>query len=133
MIEIMLDTNACIRIIRDKPASVRKRFEAEVNELAISAIVYHELETGIARSPNAARHRAELDEFIPRVLILDFDTAAAVHAANIKANLLNRGCVIGPNDILIAGHARSLGLKLITGNLGEFSRVEGLRCEDWLG
>ena len=61
-----------------------------------------------------------------------FDEAAATHASDIKLDLKLRGNLIGPNDILIAGHARSLGAKLITGNLREFNRVDGLICEDWL-
>ena len=132
MLDAMLDTNLCIRVIRDKPKAIRQRFVAEANRLAISTIVLHELQTGVALSPDPQRHLAELEEFLPRVVILDFDEFAAIHAADIKADLLKRGCVIGPNDLLIAGHARSLGLKLITGNLKEFTRVDGLRCEDWL-
>lgn len=128
----MLDTNSCIRVIRDKPQNSRRRFIEETGKLAISSVVLHELHTGVLRSYAQERHRAELDEFLPHVKVLDFDAVAAFHAAVIKADLLNRKCIIGPNDLLIAGHARSLGLKLITGNLREFSRVEGLRCEDWL-
>jgi tRNA(fMet)-specific endonuclease VapC len=132
MFDVMLDTNVCIQVIRDKPAGSRERFLAEATKLAISSIVLHELHVGVLRSYAPDRHRAELEAFLPGVAILDFDDQAAIHSAEIKAELLNRGNVIGPNDLLIAGHARSLGLKLITGNLREFSRVDGLRCEDWL-
>jgi tRNA(fMet)-specific endonuclease VapC len=64
--------------------------------------------------------------------VLDFDRRAAEHAGEIYAELGGGGQLIGPYDILIAGHARSLGLVVITGNLGEFGRVSGLRSEDWL-
>lgn len=64
--------------------------------------------------------------------MLDYDADAAGHAADIRANLERRGLPIGPYDLLIAGYARSRGLVVITGNLGEFLRVEGLRAEDWL-
>ncbi len=130
--EAMLDTNICIRIIRDKPAGSRTRFETAAGKLAISSIVLHELHVGVMRSYAPARHKEELEAFLPGVSVFDFDEVAAFDAARIKADLLETRNVIGPNDVLIAGHARSLGLKLITGNLNEFSRVDGLRCEDWL-
>jgi tRNA(fMet)-specific endonuclease VapC len=132
MFHAMLDTNVCIQVIRDKPAGGRDRFLAETTKLAISAIVFHELHVGVLRSYAPDRHLAELEAFLPGVSVLDFDDQAALHAAQIKAKLLNQGNLIGPNDLLIAGHARSLGLTLITGNLGEFTRVDGLACEDWL-
>ena len=132
MFHAMLDTNVCIQVIRDKPAGGRERFLAETTKLAISSIVLHELHVGVLRSHAPDRHRAELEAFLPGVAVLNFDEQAAIHAAGIKAELLNQGNLIGPNDLLIAGHARSLGLKLITGNLREFTRVDGLRCEDWL-
>ncbi|MEQ1689579.1 MAG: PIN domain-containing protein [Sphingopyxis sp.] len=132
MFHAMLDTNVCIRVIRDKPQASRARFIAETGNLAISTVVLHELHEGVLRSYASERHGIELDEFLLNVKVLDFDRDAAIHAAEIKADLLKRRCVIGPNDLLIAGHARSLGLRLITGNLGEFNRVAGLHCEDWL-
>ena len=132
MLHAMLDTNVCIRVIRDKPQHSRARFNSEARAVAISTVVLHELHEGVLRSYASERHLVELKEFLRHVKVLDFDSAAAFHAAVVKADLLQRKCIIGPNDLLIAGHARSLGLKLITGNLKEFTRVEGLRCEDWL-
>lgn len=130
--EAMLDANLCIRVLRDKPASFRERFKAEAHLFAISTIVLHELFYGAARSNRPDAERAKVEVFAAHLRVLDFDWAASEHAADIKAALAKAGNVIGPNDLLIAGHARSLGLKLITGNLREFSRVKGLRCEDWL-
>lgn len=79
-----------------------------------------------------AYQREAVETFVGPLELKMFDSNAASHAADIRADLTRRGGIIGSNDLLIAGHARSLGLKLITGNLGEFRRVEGLRCEDWL-
>ena len=71
-------------------------------------------------------------ELASRLTVLDFDDNAARHAADIRANLSRKGQLIGSNDMLIAGHARSLGLMLVTNDLSDFKRVDGLRCEDWL-
>ena len=100
--------------------------------VCISAIVRYELYVGIVNAGDHAHKRQELEEFLSPFPCLPFDDKAANHAADIRVNLASKGQIIGPNDLLIAGHARSLALKLITGNLREFSRVEGLRCEDWL-
>lgn len=128
----MLDSNLCIRVLRDRPIAIKDRFRAEAPSLCISSIVYHELEFGILRSNRPDFQRKLVDQFVTHIPVLDFDPEAARHTAEIKAALTATGNLIGPNDLLIAGHARSLGLKLITGNLREFQRVEGLRCEDWL-
>lgn len=130
--EAMLDANLCIRVLRDKPPSFRQRFKSDAHLLGISTIVLHELFYGAARSSRPDAERANVEEFAAHLSVLDFDWAASEHAADIKATLAKTGNLIGPNDLLIAGHARSLGLKLITGNLREFTLVDGLRCEDWL-
>ena len=132
MLHMMLDTNVCIRVLRDKPQAARERFRAEAGSLAISTVVLCELHYGAAKSQRPDFHREELEAFASRLIVLPFDEDAAQHGGRIKADLQRRGQAIGPNDLLIAGHARSLGLKLITGNLKEFTRVDGLRCEDWL-
>jgi tRNA(fMet)-specific endonuclease VapC len=128
----MLDSNLCIRVLRDRPMSIQGRFMAEAPELAISTIVLHELQYGAERSGRPDFQHQKVEQFAANLTVLTFDREAAMHAAQIKAALAARGQLIGPNDLLIAGHARSLGLKLITGNLSEFTRVDGLRCEDWL-
>lgn len=133
MLRSMLDTNLCIRALRDRPPHVRERFTTEADSLCISTIVLYELYAGAQLSARPEQNRAAVDDFVGRLSLLEFDDAASDHAAEIRADLTRKGQLIGGNDLLIAGHARSLGLKLITGNLKEFSRVEGLRCEDWLG
>jgi tRNA(fMet)-specific endonuclease VapC len=132
MIEAMLDANLCIRVLRDRPQAVGQRFIDEAHTLAISTIVLYELRHGAEKSRRPVHQHGLVDAFAAHIAVLDYDSGASLHSAQIKAELEARGKVIGPNDLLIAGHARSLGLKLITGNLGEFRRVDGLRCEDWL-
>ena len=127
-----LDTNVCIRVLRDRPASARARFNAEAAGLSISTVVLTELLHGAAKSARPADNRAEVERFAARLEVLPFDEAAADHAADIRAMLERQGQMIGGYDVLIAGHARSRGLIVVTGNLGEFRRVDGLRCEDWL-
>lgn len=128
----MLDANLCIRVLRLRSPELSDRFENEAYELSISTIVLHELYYGAERSARVSEQRQKVEVFAANLSVLNFDNEAAQHAADIKARLARDGNLIGPNDLLIAGHARSLGLKLITGNLKEFTRVDGLRCDDWL-
>lgn len=133
MLRTMLDTNLCLRVLRDRPKALRERFNDEADGLCISTIVLTELLCGAAKSARSEHNRREVERFSARLDVLPFDAAAADHAADIWAFLERRGQLIGGYDLLIAGHARSRGLILVTGNLGEFNRVEGLRCEDWSG
>jgi tRNA(fMet)-specific endonuclease VapC len=132
MLRYMLDTNLCIRILRDRPKALRERFNAEAASLCISTIVLTELLHGAEKSARPEHNRGEVENFAARLDILSFDAEAAGHAAEIRATLERRGQSIGAYDLLIAGHARSRGLVVITGNLGEFARVDGLRAEDWM-
>jgi tRNA(fMet)-specific endonuclease VapC len=132
MLRNMLDTNLCIRVLRDRPAGLRPRFNTEAETLCISTITLTELLHGAARSAKPVENRQEVERMAARLTVLDFDRRAAEHAGEIYAELGLRGELIGPYDILIAGHARSRGLVVITGNLAEFRRVAGLRSEDWL-
>ncbi|HEX7758742.1 MAG TPA: type II toxin-antitoxin system VapC family toxin [Caulobacteraceae bacterium] len=132
MLRYMLDTNLCIRVLRDRPAELRSRFNQEAEGLCISTIVMTELLHGAAKSARPEHNRREVERLAARLDVLPFDLDAAGHAADIKADLERRGQVIGPYGLLIAGHARSRGLVVVTANLGEFTRVDGLRAEDWL-
>jgi tRNA(fMet)-specific endonuclease VapC len=132
MLRYMLDTNLCIRVLRDRPTAVRRRFNEDSEGLCISTVVLTELLHGAAKSARPIENRRAVEDFMARLEALPFDEAAADHAANIKAALERNGEVIGPYDLLIAGHARSRGLTVVTGNVKEFARVEGLLCEDWL-
>jgi tRNA(fMet)-specific endonuclease VapC len=133
MLRYLLDTNLCIRVLRDRPASLRRRFNKQADGLCISTIVLTELLHGVAKSARPDENRREVERFAMRLEVLPFDAAAAAHAAEIRADLERRGQAIGGYDLLIAGHARSQGLVVVVGNLGEFNRVDGLRCEDWGG
>lgn len=132
MLRYLLDTNVCIRVLRDRPRNVRERFNLEADSLCISAVVLTELLHGAAKSDRPAHHRSEVERFAARLDVLPFDDVAADHAADIRAALERKGQPVGGYDVLIAGHARSRGLTVVTGNLAEFGRVDGLRCEDWL-
>ena len=132
MLRYMLDTNVCIRVLRDRPQNLRERFNSEANGLCISTIILTELLHGAAKSDRPALNRTKVEQFAARLEVLTFGPEAADHAADIRADLERKGTPIGGYDVLIAGHARSKGLVVVTGNLGEFSRVEGLRCENWL-
>ena len=132
MLRYLLDTNLCIRVLRDRPPQIRERFNLEADSLCISAIVLSELLHGAAKSARPEHNRTEVERFAARLDVLPFDEPAADHAAEIRAALERQGRPIGGYDVLIAGHARSRGLTVVTGNLSEFGRVEGLRCEDWL-
>lgn len=127
----MLDADVCIHILRRKHPHLRDRLVEEAGDVLVSSIVLAELFVGIEKSQHQAFRRKELARFLAPLGMVDFDGAAAEHSANIRADLERRGQKIGGIDFLIAGHARSLGAILVTGNLREFSRVDGLRCEDW--
>ncbi len=128
----LLDTNVCIRVLRDRPSSARGRFNAEAGGLCISTVVLLELLRGAAKSANPVHNRDEVERFAARLEVLAFDADAAAHAADIRVELESRGEAIGPYDSMIVGHARSRGLTVITVNHKEFRRVSGLRCEGWL-
>lgn len=132
MLRYMLDTNLCIRVLRDRPAGLRERFNAEAASLCISTVTMAELLYGAEKSARPAENRQQVDSFSARLDVLPFDDVAAAHFGEIRASLERNGQVIGPYDLMIAGHARSRGLVVVTNNLGEFNRVEGLRAEDWI-
>jgi len=119
-------------VLRDRPPELRPRFNAEAERLCISTVVLTELLVGAGKSARPTETRREVDRFAARLEVLPFDAAAAEHAADIRATLERQGQGIGAYDVLIAGHARSRGLIVVTANLREFRRVDGLRYEDWL-
>jgi len=132
MLRYMLDTNLCIRVLRDRPRGLRQRFNDEGDALCISTIVLTELFYGAEKSARPVETHREVQAFAARLEVLAFDASAASHAAEIRRALERSGQTIGAYDALIAGHARSRGLVVVTGNLREFRRVDGLRSEDWL-
>ncbi|MGQ0619194.1 MAG: type II toxin-antitoxin system tRNA(fMet)-specific endonuclease VapC [Panacagrimonas sp.] len=132
MLRYLLDTNLCIATIREKPGGVRAAFNRHHTQMCISSVTVMELLYGVELSAQAQRNLAEVEGFIARLDVLDYDSAAAAHTAQIRAELKKTGMQIGPYDQMIAGHARSRGLVVVTHNTKEFQRVAGLRIEDWM-
>ena len=132
MLRYMLDTNVCIHVMRHPDTPIAGRFKDNEGGLCISTVTLHELLHGAEKSDRPEFQRALTLNLTSRLDILDFDAAAASHSGEIHATLAKQGQIIGAYDMLIAGHARSLGLTVVTNNLREFTRVDGLRCEDWL-
>ena len=128
----MLDTNICIFIIKHKPEKVlAELLKHEPEEICISSVTYAELMHGVEKSKAVERNRAVLTQLLSNIEILDFDTKAAEEYGCIRATLEKKGTPIGPLDMMIAGHARSLDYILVTNNTKEFNRIENLKLEDW--
>lgn len=127
----MLDSDVCIDLVRRRRPDLAERVRNSGQTLAVSTIVQTELLVGVAKASDPSRASERVGGLLARLAILTFDEGAATHAADIRAKLERSGTKIGSYDGLIAGHARSLGLVLVTGNGREFSRVPGLRAEDW--
>lgn len=128
----MLDTNICIFVIKQKPEEVIKRFLShKPEELCISSITYAELMHGVEKSRAVDKNRLAIALLLSAINILDFDTEAAEEYGKVRAVLEKKGTPIGPMDMLIAAHAKSKDLVLVTNNTREFRRVEGLTIEDW--
>ena len=129
----MLDTNILIRAIRRPDSPVcRKIFSRIGGELCVSSITFTELVYGAKHSSNYEKNIQAVQSLLSGIYILPFDTAAAWEAGDIMAYLARTGQPIGDRDALIAAHARSLSMILVTHNTDEFSRVQNLAIEDWL-
>ncbi len=132
MLRYMLDTDISSYIMKGSEPSVMKRLgSVPVGDVCISAISKAELMYGVAISPRQAQDHARLDVFLRHMVVLDFPQDAALDYAEIRAWLKKRGTMIGANDLLIAAHARCLGLILVTNNTREFRRVPRLTIENW--
>ncbi|MBO1112263.1 type II toxin-antitoxin system tRNA(fMet)-specific endonuclease VapC [Bordetella petrii] len=131
MLKFMLDTNICIFTIRNKPEAVRLALNHHQGQLCVSMVTAMELVYGAEKSAVPARNQPVIEGFLARLEVLDYDRAAAANTGQLRAELARVGTPIGPYDAMIAGHARSQGLVLVTNNTREFSRVPGLRIEDW--
>ena len=128
----MLDTNICIHVIKHKPeTAIRNFLTHQPDDLCISALTLAELLHGVEKSKFRDRNRLAVSMFLSGIAVLDFDSIAAQAYGELRADLEQNGTPIGPMDMLIAGHAKSRGLILVTNNTGEFTRVKGLQLEDW--
>ena len=128
----MLDTDLSIYVINRRPVAALNSFNAHAGQICVSAITLAELVHGVEKSGNPTRTRRRVDDFTSRLSVLEYGECAAVHYGEIKSDLERRGLVIGPNDLHIAGHARSEALTLVTNNQREFDRVDGLRTDCWV-
>lgn len=131
--KLMLDTNICIAIIKQKPKDILRKFSAyQVGHVCISSVTLAELRYGVAKSQYQQKNQAALDEFILPLEVADFDETAADYYGRLRASLERQGIPIGALDTMIAAHALSLNVTLVTNNTREFSRVAGLQLLDWL-
>ena len=128
----MLDTNICIYVIRTKPEKVfQKLLTIHPEDVCISSVTYAELVHGVEKSIAVEKNRLAISMLLANMEILDFDVDAADYYGKIRAGLERKGTPIGPLDMMIAGHAQSLGYTVVTNNVKEFSRVSALRIENW--
>jgi tRNA(fMet)-specific endonuclease VapC len=132
MLRYMLDTVICSYVMKRSNDLLLKRLQrVPVSDVCVSVITKSELLYGVEVSPRRRQDETALNAFLNYVEVLDFPDQASSHYAQIRAHLKKVGTMIGGNDLLIAAHARSLGLTLVTHNTREFGRVPRLAAEDW--
>jgi tRNA(fMet)-specific endonuclease VapC len=132
MLSYMLDTNICIHVMKTYPPAVRERFNALAEQLCISSVTLGELHYGAEKSAKRVDNLAAIAQFAGRLEVLSFGARAAAHYGQLRAELERAGTPCGPHDMQIGAHARSEGLILVTNNMREFTRMPGLRVENWL-
>jgi tRNA(fMet)-specific endonuclease VapC len=130
--KFMLDTNACIFLIKKRSPEIISRIKKHsVGEIGISAITLAELRFGASKSLFVEKNHKALDDFILSLEVAFFDDKAASAYGDIRSYLEKAGTPIGSMDMLIGAHALSLGATVITNNLREFKRIKGLKVVDW--
>ncbi|MEE4363433.1 MAG: type II toxin-antitoxin system VapC family toxin [Desulfotignum sp.] len=130
----LIDTNICIYIMNRKPIEVIQKFkDTEIGQIGISSITVSELHYGVSKSKFRKQNVKRLEEFLIPFEILPYDENAAKFYGEIRAQLESQGRLIGPLDLLIAAHAMSNNLVLVTNNEKEFSRITSLKIENWVG
>ncbi len=132
MLKYMLDTNIVIYVIKRRPLEVLDIFNANAGRMCISSITLAELLHGAEKSTMVSHNLKRVEDFVSRLEVLPYGDNAAAHYGNIRADLEKKGTPIGVNDLHIAGHARSESLILVSNNMREFIRVDGLRLENWI-
>ena len=129
----MLDTNICIYAIKHKPESVFRQLQKmSPEDICISSVTYAELVHGVEKSEAIERNRLALSLLLSNIEIMSFDVNAADAYGKIRADLERNGTPIGPLEMMIAGHALTLGYTVVTNNTKEFSRVDGLKIVNWV-
>ena len=131
MIKFMLDTNIVIYTIKNKPTKVRETFKKHADQMCISSVTLMELIYGAERSSRPEENLKTIEGLAARLDVFPYEDEAAAHTGQIRSDLAKVGKPIGPYDNMIAGHARSRGLILVTNNENEFKRVSGLRSINW--
>ncbi len=132
MILYMLDTDICSYIIRERPLQVLEHFKkVEMDQLHISVVTYAELIYGVEHSSSKKVNRPIIDDFVRHLSVIDWDQEAAEHYGKIRAFLRTEGNIIGSMDMMIAAHARSRKMTLVTNNDKHFIRVPKLQVENW--
>lgn len=130
---VLLDTNICIYIIKKKPMDVLRILKKKAKkDIFISSITIAELEYGVAKSMYPEKNKISLIEFLSIFNILNFDDKDAVEFGAIKSKLEKSGKIIGPMDLLLSAQAKSKKLTLVTNNIREFERIDGLKIENWV-
>lgn len=133
MKQYMLDTDICSYILREKPLKVFEHFEKlEMNQICISVVTYAELVYGVEHSSSKKINRSIVDNFVKHLDIVNWDKAAAEHYGKIRETLQSSGNIIGAMDMMIAAHARSKGMILVTNNEKHFKIVPELNIENWV-
>ncbi len=133
MIYYMLDTDICSYIIREKPIKVFEHFETlKMDQLCISVVTYAELIYGVEHSSSKKINCSIVDQFVKHLSVIDWNKKAAEHYGSIRAILQANGNVIGAMDMMIAAHARSQKMTIVTNNEKHFKRVPKLQVENWI-
>ena len=132
MLKYMLDTNIVIYVIKRRPPEALETFNLHAGQMCISSITLAELLHGAEKSAKPEHNLQQVEDFVSRLEVLHYDSNAAAHYGDIRADLEHKGTPIGVNDLHIAGHARSIGLTLVSNNQCEFERVDSLRLDNWV-
>jgi tRNA(fMet)-specific endonuclease VapC len=132
MLTYMLDTNICIYVIKRYPQELRDKFNALAEQLCVSSVTLGELHYGAEKSVRRVENLTAIEHFVARLDVLPFAEKAAAHYGQVRAELERAGTPCGPHDMQIGGHARSEGLIVVTNNMREFTRMPGVRAENWI-
>ncbi len=128
----MLDTDMCSYIIKERPESVRQRFQKlAMEQLYVSVVTYAELIYGVERSSSKRVNRPIVEDFVRHLDVMDWDTGAADQYGMIRTELEVAGTPIGAMDMMIAAHAKSIKAVLVTNNQKHFTKIKGLKIDNW--
>ena len=130
-VQYLLDTNTCIDVLRRREPVLSHINSISRSDCAVSTVTTYELLVGAEKSADPIGEKAKIGQFVRTITELAFDPLAARQAAQVRALLEARGLVIGPYDMLLAGHALAAKLIFVTNNVAEFNRVSGLLIENW--